>query len=81
MAQDTAHRLTFCYGGHDWNVTGRGGQEVNGWSGDTRLLRTHGDKPHRGSSLSLFMEPPAAAGLKSQSYIDNKRKNMCNLLG
>lgn len=62
MTQDTATRLTFCYGRHDWNVTVWGGQEVNGWAGDAHFPWTHGDKPHWGSSLSLFMEPPVAAG-------------------
>lgn len=63
MARDTAPRLTFCYGGHDWNVTVWGGQGGRGWAGDAHLLRTHGDKSHWGGSLSLFMDTPVATGL------------------
>ncbi len=63
MAQDTAPRLTFCYGGHDWNVTEWGAQDVKGWAGDAHLLWTHGDKPHWGGSLSLFMDTPVGTGL------------------
>lgn len=61
MARDAAPRLTFCYGGDMTEMSQ--GRDVKGWAGDARSLWTHGDKPRRGSSLSLFVDPTVAAGL------------------
>lgn len=36
---------------------------MKGWAGDAHLPWTHGDKPRRGGSLSLFMDTPVATGL------------------
>lgn len=79
MARDTAPRLTFCYGGHDWNVTVWGEQDVKGWAGDSHLLWTPGDRPHWEGSLSLFMYTPVAMGLIWPQYNDLQWESNENL--
>lgn len=58
MAQYTAPRLTFCYGGHDWNVTVWVGHILKRWAGDTHLPWLLIILSQR--SLSLCIKPPVA---------------------